>query len=107
MAEWVDEGRAAGEAVVGQAASHQYGEWKRLWEWAAVEANDFARSHDWGAEDEEDESDEDEEGKGKGEVEDNMEVDVHGITNFDPKARPLEADQWIQFMSKGFYERRR
>ena len=110
-ADWVEDGQKAGEMVMGRGFTDDSRQWKELWEWAAVEANDFARSHDWGAEEEsEEDEDSDEEGEGKGVGVDKMAVDediAGDAVKIDAKARPLEAKQWVQFMSKGYYEQKK
>ena len=91
--EWVEQGQKIAEEVVGDDAA----EWKDLWEWAAVNGNELARSHDWGGDDEDEDEDEDEDDSGKGGVK------MEGVEKNGKKidVKPMDMHDVLQFLSKG------
>lgn len=97
--EWVEHGQKTAHDVGGGNAE----DWKELWEWAAVNGNELARSHDWGGneEDEDDEEEEEEEGEddesGKGG--DRMEGVERDTRKTD--MNPMDISDVLRFLSKG------
>lgn len=92
--EWVEQGQKTANRVVGDDAE----EWKDLWEWAAINGNELARSHDWGGneEDEEDEDEEDDKSRSGG-------GPMQGLENETKRAdvKPMNTNEILRFLSKG------
>ena len=112
--EWVESGRDEGQRIFGPSSSIPNSSstvqstaaadhWRRLWEWAGIEANGVAREYDWGGDldgdDEDDAEDADEEMDEDG-------VDA-GKTGSQVKAeetvkgKPMSLDDMMRFMAKG------
>ncbi|KAL9102806.1 MAG: hypothetical protein Q9163_002084 [Psora crenata] len=95
--EWVEQGKKAGEDIIGSGKAE---EWKDLWEWAGIAGNEEARAHEWGAEGDDEESGE-EGGEG------NQDVDVTdrmpGIEtgNETGGGKPLGIDDILRFLGRG------
>ncbi|KAL9632709.1 MAG: hypothetical protein Q9164_005147 [Protoblastenia rupestris] len=99
--EWVEQGRKAGEDVVG---NNQAEEWKEFWEWAAMAGNEQARAHEWGGEGSEEESeegDEEEEESGEDKMLGVVKAEDGGGEDGKTESKALGIDEVLRFLSKG------